>query len=127
LSQNNSGGSATHYHPAIILFDSGAAHSFISTRFGTKIGLDFYPTNGTYTITTPGGRIASNQICRGVPIQLSNTLIRTALISVNLEGMDILLGMDWMTRHQVSLDIFSRVVEIDSPEYGHTILHLPQQ
>jgi hypothetical protein len=41
--------------------------------------------------------------------------------------MDILLGMDWMTRHRVSLDIFSRIVEIDSPEYGHTNLHLPQQ
>jgi hypothetical protein len=116
-----------HHHPAIILFDSGATHSFISTRFGTKIGLDFYPTNGTYMITNPGGRIASNQICRGVPIQLGSTLIRTALISLNLEGMDILLGMDWTTRHQVSLDIFSRIVEINSPEYGHTILHLLQQ
>jgi hypothetical protein len=116
-----------HHHPAIILFDSGATHSFISTRFGTKIGLDFYPTNGTYMITTSGGRIASNQICRGVPIQLGSTLIRTALILLNLEGMDILLGMDWMTRHRVSLDIFSRIVEINSSEYGHTILHLPQQ
>jgi predicted aspartyl protease len=101
-----------HHHPAIILFDSGATHSFISTRFGTKIGLDFYPTNRTYMIITPGGRIASNQICRDVPIQLGSTLIRTALISLNLEGMDILLGMDWMTRHRVSLDTFSRIVEI---------------
>jgi hypothetical protein len=88
-----------YHHPAIILFDSGATNSFISTRFGTKIGLDFYLTNGTYMITTPGGRIASNQICRGVPIQLGSTVIRTALISLNLEGMDILLGTDWMTRH----------------------------
>jgi hypothetical protein len=73
-------------------------------------------------ITTPRGRIASNQICRGVPVQLGSTLIRTALILLNLEGMDILLGMDWMTRHWVYLDIFSRIVEINSPKYGHTIL-----
>jgi hypothetical protein len=32
-----------HHHPAIILFDSGATHSFISTRFGTKIGFGFLP------------------------------------------------------------------------------------
>jgi hypothetical protein len=32
--------------------------------------------------------------------------------------MDIILGMDWMTRHRVSLDISSRAVEIDSPYQG---------
>jgi hypothetical protein len=58
---------------------------------------------------------------------MGSTLIRIALIALNLEGMDILLGMDWMTRHRVSLDIFSREVVINSLEYGHTILHLPSQ
>jgi hypothetical protein len=38
--------------------------------------------------------------------------------------MDILLGMDWMTRHRVSLDISSRAVEIDSPYQGTAILYL---
>jgi hypothetical protein len=46
----------------IILFDSGATHSFIRSKCGTKVGLDFYPTKGTYMIATPGGKIASNQI-----------------------------------------------------------------
>jgi hypothetical protein len=35
--------------------------------------------------------------------------------------------MDWMTRHQVLLDISSRAVEIDSPDYRATILYLPQR
>jgi hypothetical protein len=115
-----------HHQPAVILFDSGATHSFISPKFGTKVGLDFYHTKGTYMIATPGGKIASNQICRDVPIQLGSNLIKTDLILLNLEGMDILLGIDWMTRHQVSLDISSRAVEIDSPDYRATILYLPQ-
>jgi hypothetical protein len=58
---------------------------------------------------------------------MGSNLIRTDLILLNLEGMDILLGMDWMTRHQVSLDISSRAVEIDSPDYKATILYLPQR
>jgi hypothetical protein len=41
--------------------------------------------------------------------------------------MDVLLGMNWMTQHHVSLDILSRTVGIDSPEYESTILYLPQQ
>jgi hypothetical protein len=116
-----------HHQPAVILFDSGATHSFISLKFGTKIGLGFHPTKGAYMIATPSGKIASNQICRNVPIQLGSNLVKTDLLLLDLEGMDILLRMDWMTRHQVSLDISSRAVEIDSPYQGTTILYLLQR
>ena len=101
-----------NHKPAIILFDSGATHSFIS---GTRLGLDPNHTKASYMITTPGGKIASNRILRHVPIQLGSKLIKTDLISLNLEGMDVILGMDWMTKHRVLLDISSRAVEIDSP------------
>jgi hypothetical protein len=114
------------HQPVIILFDSGATHSFISSKCGTKVGLNFYPTNGAYMIATPGGKISSNQIYRQVPIQLGSNLIKTDLLLLDLEGMDVLLGMDWMTRHRESLDIFSRAVEIDSPDHEATILYLPQ-
>jgi hypothetical protein len=39
--------------------------------------------------------------------------------------MDVILGMDWMTRHKVVLDISDRVVAINSPTVGHTTLYLP--
>jgi hypothetical protein len=83
-----------HHQPAVILFDSGATHSFISLKFGTKVGLDFHPTKGAYMIATSGGKIASNQIYRNVPILLGSNLVKTDLLLLDLEGMDILLGMD---------------------------------
>jgi hypothetical protein len=58
---------------------------------------------------------------------MGRNLVRTDLLLLDLEGMDILLVMDWMTRYQVSLDISSRVVEIDSPNHETTILYLPQR
>jgi hypothetical protein len=116
-----------NHQPVIILFDSGATHSFISLKCRTKVGLDFYPSNGAYMTATPGGKILSNQIYRNVPIRLGSNLIKTDLLLLDLEGMDVLLGMDWMNRHQVSLDIFSRTVEIDSPDHEATILYLPQR
>jgi hypothetical protein len=83
-----------NHQPVIILFDSSATHSFISSKCGTKVGLDIYPTKGAYVIATPGGKIASNQIYRKVPIQLGSNLIKTDLLLLDLEGMDVLLGMD---------------------------------
>jgi hypothetical protein len=77
-------------------------------------------------IATPSGKISSNQVCRSVPIQMGRNLVRTDLLLLDLEGMDILLGMNWITQHHMSLDISSRTVEIDSPEHEPTILYLPQ-
>jgi hypothetical protein len=78
-------------------------------------------------IATPGGKISSNQVCGSVPIQMGKNLMRTDLLLLDLEGMDVLLGMNWMTQHHVSLDISSRTMEIDSPEHETTILYLPQR
>jgi hypothetical protein len=39
-----------NHQPMIVLFDSGTTHSFISSKCGTKIGLNPYPTSGAYTI-----------------------------------------------------------------------------
>jgi hypothetical protein len=77
-------------------------------------------------ITTPGGNTTSNRISRYVPIQFGSIEIKTHLVLISLEGIDIILGTDWMTQHQVRLDICSRVVEINSPYYGSTTLYLPQ-
>jgi hypothetical protein len=78
-------------------------------------------------ISTPGGKIDSNQLIRYVPIQLGSMVIKINLVLLPLEGMDIILGMDWMTKHKVLLDIASRVIEIDSPYNGTTTLYLPQE
>src|SRR6185312_3093965 len=116
-----------HNKHAVILFDSGASHSFINAKFGAKVGLDFCHTKGSYMISTPGGKIASNQVIRNVPLKLGSKIFRTELILLALEGIDIILGMDWMTRHGVVLDIPSRVVEINSSTHGATTLYLPSQ
>ena len=114
-----------HNKPAVILFDSGASHSFIGAKFGARLGLDFLHTKGSYMISTPGGKIASNQVIRLVPVKLGSLIIKTDLILLPLEGMDIILGMNWMTLHRVTLHVSSQAVEIKSPRYGATILYLP--
>ena len=116
-----------HHKPVVILFDSSASHSFIGAKFGAKLGLDYSHTKGSYMISTLGGKIASNQVIRLVPVKLGSLIIKTDLILLPLEGMDIILGMDWMTQHKVILDFPSRAVEINLPKYGTATLYLPFQ
>ena len=95
------------HKPTVILFDFGATHSFISDKCAARVGLESSQATAQYMITTPGGKIVSNQILRLVPIQMGSKLIKSNLISLILEGMDVILGMDWMTQHGVLLDISS--------------------
>jgi hypothetical protein len=64
---------------------------------------------------------------KSVPIRLGSQVIKTDLVLLNLEGIDVILGTNWMTEYRVLLDISSRVIEIDSPYHGTTTLYLPQQ
>jgi hypothetical protein len=113
--------------PALILFDSSASHSFISQKFSAKCQLPFCHTKGSFMIAKPGGKIATNQLIRSVPIQLRSHIIKTTLLVLGLENVDIILGTNWMTLHQVVLDVASRIVEINSPFCGSFTLILPSQ
>jgi hypothetical protein len=59
-------------------------------------------------------------------LQLGSKTFLTNLIHLGLGGLDVILGMNWLTQHHVVLDIATRTVEIHSPTSGHTILYLPQ-
>jgi hypothetical protein len=113
--------------PAVILFDSGASHSFISAKFSAKCQLPFHHTNGGITISTPGGRVATYQINRHVPTRLGSFIFKTTLLIMGLDSMDIILGTDWLSRHHVVIDVAARDIEIHSPLDGEITLYLPDQ
>ena len=108
----------------VVLFDLGASHSFIGSKTRKRCELSVGHTKGSYVISTPGRKIASDQIVTLVPIQLGQTLFKENLIILELEGIDIILGMDWMTRHQVVLDPVARTLHINSPFHGSSTLFL---
>jgi hypothetical protein len=112
---------------ALILFDSGASHSFISQKFSAKCQLPFHHTKGSFMIATSKGKIATNQLNQSVPIQLGSHIIKTTLLVLGLENVDIILGANWKTKHQVVLDVASRIMEINSPICGSFTLFLPSQ
>jgi hypothetical protein len=113
--------------PALILFDSSASHSFISQKFSVKCQLPFYHTQGSFMIATPGGKIATNQLNRSIPIQLGSKVCKTTLLILGMDNVDIILGTDWMNQHQVVLDVANRIVEVHSPTCGKFTLYLPSQ
>jgi hypothetical protein len=113
--------------PALILFDSDSSYSFISQKFSAKCQLPFYHTQGSFMIATPGDKIAKNQLNRSIPIHLGSKVCKTTLLILGMDNVDVILGNDWMTQHQVVLDVANRIVEVDSPTCGKFTLYLPSR
>ena len=49
-------------HPAVILFDSGASHTFISKKFVEKYCIPFIESREGFVIHSPGGQIITKEV-----------------------------------------------------------------
>jgi hypothetical protein len=58
---------------------------------------------------------------------MGSRIFKTTLLILGLEGMDIILGADWMTQHRVVLDVAARALKIRSPTFEDLVLYLLSQ
>jgi hypothetical protein len=111
-------------HPIVILFDSRASHDFLSLACPQKAGITLYAIQVPYSISTPEGWVVANQMARTIPVELAGWVFSTTLIISEGQGIDVILGMNWMKMHRVVLDISAHLVHLDSPIYGKVSLQL---
>jgi hypothetical protein len=64
-------------------------------------------------------------MARKIPLELTGRVFSTTLIILEGQGIDVILGMNWMKMHRVVLDISARLVYLESPIYGMVSLQLP--
>jgi hypothetical protein len=85
-------------HPATVLFDLGALHSFISSIFVAKHHLPITIMKHTMLVSSPRGEMRTNHICPAVSITIRGVVFLTNLIILNSTGIDIILGMNWLVQ-----------------------------
>jgi hypothetical protein len=86
-------------HPATILFDSGASHSFISSSFVAKHSMPIATMKHTMLVCSPGGEMRTKHICPAVSISIRGVDFPSNLILLDSKGIDIILGMDWLSKY----------------------------
>jgi hypothetical protein len=102
----------------------GATDDFVSKACTQKCKLVIEPISAPYMISTPGGKIFTKQVVVNSPLNLNGRVYKTCLIVIDGQGIDVILGMSWMRRHQALLDTAAHVVHLDSPEHGSVTLQL---
>jgi hypothetical protein len=111
-------------HPVIILFDSGASHDFISKACTQKHQLAIEYMLTPYMISTPRGKIITRQVVVNPSLNLGGRVYQTCLVALEGQGIDVIIGMNWMRKHRAVLDIAARTVHLESPAHGSVVLKL---
>jgi hypothetical protein len=90
--------------PALILFDTGASHSFISMVFLDRNKLPTQAISVPLRVSSLGGEIMANSGCHRLIIRIGEYCLPTSLIVLELQGLDVILGMNWMTKYEGIID-----------------------
>ena len=110
-------------HPAIVLFDFGASHSFMSQAFASKYDQKIIEVNkGGYSISSGGATISTNQIVRDVLISIQERECTMDLIVLPRLAIDVILGMRWMSDHGVLIDTSTRTIMLREPKGSNDFL-----
>jgi hypothetical protein len=79
---------------AVVLFDSGASHSFISTTYVGKHKLPLTLRKCQMIVSSLGGDMPAWQLCPKVNIKIRGLDFFANLIVLESKGIDVILGMD---------------------------------
>nr|CAH67706.1 H0512B01.1 [Oryza sativa] len=106
--------------PATVLFDSGATHSFLSKSFASKHGMEVVSFGRPLLVNTPGNQAFSTRYCPSVTIEIEEVPFPSSLILLESKDLDVILGMDWLSRHRGVIDCADRKVSLTNSN-GETV------
>jgi hypothetical protein len=107
----------TSSHPTIVLFDSGASHSFISLAFVAKHHLPMSIMKHPMLVSSLGGDMRTQHICLVVSIIIRAVDFLANLIILDSKGIDIILDMDWLKKYDGVILCAKRAVRLTT-EHG---------
>jgi predicted aspartyl protease len=79
---------------AIVLFDSGASHSFVAANFVQKHNLPLSMLKNQMIVSSPGGDMNAWHVSPKVSILIKGVEFLANLIVLDSKGIDVILGMD---------------------------------
>jgi hypothetical protein len=111
-------------YPAVILFDSGASHTFISKKFVEKYCIPYIKSMEGFIIHLPGGQIFTKEVAFHVPVTLAERDFPTNMMVLKGQDIDVILGMNWLAQHKAILNTDLRTIRLS---YGQeeVLLSIP--
>ena len=110
---------------ALVLFDTGASHPYISRGFVEKYKLPTKVLSTPMLVSSPGVEYMASQGCFQMPLTIGRHVFPSDLIILESQGLDVILGMDWLSMYGGNIDCASKTILLTTPE-GRRIKYVSQ-
>ena len=101
---------------AVILSNTGASHSYISRGFVDKYKLPTQSLRSPMLVTSPGAEYMASRWCDRLPLTIANHVFTSDLIILESRGLDIIIGMDWLSKYGGNIECASKSIFLTTPE-----------
>ncbi|KAL4016778.1 hypothetical protein IC575_024435 [Cucumis melo] len=103
-------------HYALVLFDYGSSHSFISSAFVLHARLEVEPLHHVLSVFTPSGEnMLSKEKVKACQIEIAGHVIEVTLLVHDTHDFDVILGMNWLAANHASIDCSRKDVAFNPP------------
>jgi hypothetical protein len=102
------------YHSANVLFDTRATHFFVSASWVESHNILVAPMYPPMRVSSVGGRTQTDRFCPSAKVQIRGIEFPADLIVMGNQDttIDVILGMNWLTKYQASLSCDKRTVKL---------------
>ncbi|XP_052620862.1 uncharacterized protein LOC111897404 [Lactuca sativa] len=109
--------------PDVVMFDSGATHSFVShtfiNRLGRSIGKLAHPT---VVDVVDNRTIYVTDVYRGYTLEFSGVEFPIDLIPIAMRKLCVIVGIDWLDAFDVEIHCHKKQVRVRNPRGGELII-----
>ena len=99
-------------HDAYTLVDPGATHLFASKSFLDRFQIETQPLGGHMRVSLPAGDpLFSDRVVRDSRVLIRGQEFPANLVALDMRDFDVVLGMDWLSRHRDTLDCYKKEVK----------------
>ena len=100
-------------HDAYTLVDLGATHSFASRPFLDRFQIETHPLGGRMRVSFPAGDLlVSDRVVRVSRVLIGGHEFPADLVALDMRDFDVVLDMDWLSRHRATLDCYKKEVKL---------------
>jgi hypothetical protein len=110
---------------AIVLFDSGASHSFVVASFVWEYNLPLSVLKNWMIVSSPRGDMLARHVCSMVSILIRGVEFLANLIVLEWKGIDVILGMDWLSKHNGLIDCAKKEIRL-TPSSGKELEYVAE-